>query len=431
MFLIERLVDYSQSFWQSTIRFLLSRKKAVPVAFRIDSLATWDKRSPVFWEMIRDPRFAPVVAVTRGKWSASKTGASEEANRIIATLQDEGIQAVDSASLGPRDLLGTLGLVIDDDPWEFNKPKKWLPSRYGSILWVIIPYTMGTTSASDGHALSRPYRRAWRVFYPTQQWLDLSMALSSRCRINGRYDGYPCISQFATSGDGRSISGQSQPNCDSRPLLVWAPHWTIDEGDGNQGDFLEWHELLLHLAKADRSDVRWAFRPHPLLRSRVENLWGSRAAETYFKEWATLSGSRQHYSYARLFVESSGLLHDSASFLGEYLFTGKPVAVTEREDGGLMSGLNSVGKECLDVHYRVKGEDDLREFIQVVTGTRPDEMRDRRAAVAAALGGDQPDAAQRIVSRIAVDLRGRNANPPAGSDPAAPLRRWGRSRSHA
>ncbi len=413
--IVVRILDSVEALWKRVVSWLIARQSVVPVAFRIDSLATWDKKSAVFSVMASDSSFAPVVAVTPGKWSGGKSYAEKEVQNIIATLRSEGINAVDATTLRPRDVIGALGIVVDDDPWEYKKPGGWLPSRFNFYLWVIIPYTMGMTLTADNHAASRSYRRAWRVFYPTEQWLELSAKGSARASSNGRFVGYPSIDQFV---DGRNQSRSRRDgtglNPDARPLLIWAPHWTIAEGSGNQGAFLEWHEALLCLAKGDLSVVRWAFHPHPLLKSQLETKWGFRKADMYFAEWLAIDDRRDRYSYSRLFGESSGLLHDSASFLGEYLFTGKPAGLMEREDQGHLSALNAVGKLCHDVHYKVKGEADLRNFVDVVCGSRVDDLKNKRAIVVSALGGGQSDVARRLVGSIAADLSIREGRPPSG-----------------
>lgn len=379
----------------------------MPVVFRIDSLATWDKKRSIYFEMSRNPRFAPLVAVTPGKWFSPEQSAPDEVKKIVSALESEGISALDATFLKPRDLMGPLGLIVDDDPWEYQKPKAWSPARFSFFLWIIVPYTMGVTVSANHYATSRPFVRAWRVFYPTRQLLDYSKNCSFRAQINGRFVGYPVIDDLLTVPPVRqssSVKLESKFHPVSRPILLWAPHWTISDGPGNLSAFLEWHETILHMAKNGDSPVQWVFRPHPLLEGQLMRSWGEKMANAYFSEWVALCGPWQSYSYLQIFAESSGLVHDSASFLGEYLFTRKPAAFTERSDGGHLGVMNSVGVMCLDAHYKVKSELDLRDFIGVACGSRQDELKTKRESTASSLGSIEAGVAHRLVGSIAVDL---------------------------
>ncbi len=390
--------------WQARLVKILSEKANIPVVFRIDSLATWDKKRTTYVEMLANPRFTPRVAVTSGKWTSSTEVHGKELATIIEELRSDGVDAVDAMQLGPSDFIGRYGIVIDDDPWEYNKPRKWRTRRFDNYLRIIVPYTMGMTHRGSNYALSRPFRQAWHVYYPTQMQADISREKSYRARVNGKYVGYP-ISDILAKGSRKKIRGTNRVlhghhEC---PTIVWAPHFAASARLLRSGSFFEWQELLLGIAREGTSDLCWVFRPHPKLRSELEREWGAERTTRYFLEWEK-SGTVSYGKYAELLSASSGLLHDSKSFLGEYLFTEKPVAFLQRKDGRHLDNLNSIGKSCLEAHYSVSDALELDTFIDVVLGKAADSMSDTRKEVLAHLGGERTNVAKAIVRDIDCEL---------------------------
>jgi CDP-glycerol glycerophosphotransferase (TagB/SpsB family) len=74
--------------------------------------------------------------------------------------------------------------------------------------------------------------------------------------------------------------------------------------------------------------------------------------------------------YLDLFFTSDAMIHDSGSFLIEYLYTKKPVMFL-RSDNSIEERFNEVGKMALSKIYQGKNKEDLESFVQeVIIGGR-------------------------------------------------------------
>lgn len=113
-------------------------------------------------------------------------------------------------------------------------------------------------------------------------------------------------------------------------------------------------------------------KPHPLLRNKLNNLWGEEKTDAYYRLWETMPNtSVNEGEYIDLFLESDAMIHDSGSFLTEYLYTHKPVMRT-MNDVGPKTMYNDFALDALDVCYKGYNEQDIEQFIQnVIDGVDP------------------------------------------------------------
>ena len=75
--------------------------------------------------------------------------------------------------------------------------------------------------------------------------------------------------------------------------------------------------------------------------------------------------------YIDLFISSDAMIHDSGSFLIEYLYVNKPVMRT-LNDIPLENMYNPFAIKCLDQYYKAYNEQDVEQFIQnVIDGVDP------------------------------------------------------------
>lgn len=166
---------------------------------------------------------------------------------------------------------------------------------------------------------------------------------------------------------------QNQP----KKRIIWAPHHTVDYLF-NFSNFLVYCDLMLELAKKYEDKVQFAFKPHPVLKFKLINLWGKEKTEAYYKKWEELDNAQLEQSYYMdLFKTSDALIHDCASFTAEYLYTKKPTLFMVR-DPQVLSHWNPFGKKCFDVHYHAENMDQIEDFINHVVIEGDDTMREER-----------------------------------------------------
>ena len=163
-----------------------------------------------------------------------------------------------------------------------------------------------------------------------------------------------------------------KPQAKKKKHIIWAPHHTVDYLF-NFSNFLNYCEDMLRLAEKYKDDIQIAFKPHPVLKFKLINIWGLEKTEDYYKRWANLeNGQIEQGDYIDLFKTSDAMIHDSGSFTVEYLYAQKPVLFQIR-DNKVKDEFNSFGQMCLEQHYLAYSIEETEQFIRevVIAGKDP------------------------------------------------------------
>ena len=80
--------------------------------------------------------------------------------------------------------------------------------------------------------------------------------------------------------------------------------------------------------------------------------------------------------YIDLFLTSDAMIHDSGSFLIEYLFTQKPV-MRMMNDDCMDDLLNGYAKRCFGVYYKGYDEFEVEQFVVNVIEGKDENKEDR------------------------------------------------------
>lgn len=164
-----------------------------------------------------------------------------------------------------------------------------------------------------------------------------------------------------------------KPQDKPKKRIIWAPHHTVDYLF-NFSNFMTLCDQMVELAEKFHDQVQIAFKPHPILKFKLINLWGKEKTETYYQKWANMPNTQlEEGYYIDLFLTSDAMIHDCVSFTTEYLFTRKPVLFIVRDQQQVESHWNPFGKKCYDHHYHARGIEDIEHFITdtVITGNDP------------------------------------------------------------
>lgn len=156
--------------------------------------------------------------------------------------------------------------------------------------------------------------------------------------------------------------------------MIWAPHHSIDD-DISISTFLLYCDDMLEVARRYSDRVQFAFKPHQLLKFKLQRLWGAERTERYYNQWAELdNGQLEEASYVDLFLTSDAMVHDSASFTTEYLYTRKPVMYLVR-NSNQHDVLTPFGHLVFDAHYHGRVLADIEHFLDdtVLGGDDPKE----------------------------------------------------------
>jgi CDP-glycerol glycerophosphotransferase (TagB/SpsB family) len=163
--------------------------------------------------------------------------------------------------------------------------------------------------------------------------------------------------------------------------IIWAPHHTIDFREGlGYSNFLRYHQIMLDIAENYKDKIQIAFKPHPLLKVKLSKHeeWGKQRTHNYYLTWENLdNGQLETDDYVDLFNTSDAMIFDSASFLAEYLYCGKPSLFTF-SDSNTKDRFNEFGKLALEQHYHAYNETQIMDFIENVVCAGKDIKKENR-----------------------------------------------------
>lgn len=173
------------------------------------------------------------------------------------------------------------------------------------------------------------------------------------------------------------------PLPNNKKRIIYAPHHTLETPTATfsspfyYSTFLEYADFMLAMAEKYQDKVQWAFKPHPLLRSKLYEVWGTEKTDDYFKRWNDMENTQiDEGEYMGLFKHSHAMIHDCGSFKLEYLYTNNPVMYLLKEKTEY-DYENWQTTKALELHYKGKNKTDIEQFILNVIDDK-DIMKEER-----------------------------------------------------
>ena len=193
--------------------------------------------------------------------------------------------------------------------------------------------------------------------------------------VNAAVSGYPGTEVFLR-GDYNPADVWKKQECEKK-RVIWAPHHTIDK-TLELSTFLLRCDDMLALAQKYKDSIQFVFKPHPLLKFKLQQEWGVERVNQYYSRWASMENTQlEETSYVDIFLTSDAMIHDCGSFTTEYLFTHKPVMYLTHDEH-FSERFNPFGLEAFQCHYKGSSVDEIEKFLRDVV-----------------LEGDDPKASQR------------------------------------
>ena len=120
------------------------------------------------------------------------------------------------------------------------------------------------------------------------------------------------------------------------------------------------------------------FKPHQVLKFKLQQLWGVDKTEDYYKRWDALENAQLvSDGYVDLFLTSDAMIHDCGSFTTEYLFTRKPVMYL-CGNTDMTDKFNEFGINSFNCHYQGRSGEDIERFLKEVVLDGKDPMKQQR-----------------------------------------------------
>ena len=160
----------------------------------------------------------------------------------------------------------------------------------------------------------------------------------------------------------------------AKKKIIWAPHHTIDS-TFEMSTFMLHCDDMLALAEKYKDKVQFVFKPHQLLKFKLQQEWGQEKTDAYYNKWASMENTQlEETSYIDLFLTSDAMIHDCGSFTTEYLFTRKPVMYLTHDDK-YKERFSPLGLKAFECHYIGDTLEKIDGFIQDVVLNGNDPMK--------------------------------------------------------
>ncbi len=355
----------------------------VSVGFVVSDSTKWKVQS--VYELLRqDPAFRVEVCVVFSRHGKETVFDGERHERTLRFFENKGIRVVNCCRGGGQNDIAPLlrhDILFLEQPWGFFYDNIHRLSRRALICYV--PYMVGNTSSDVEY--NQPFHvYLWKYFLLNE---ELRRYYAERMRWNAgclTVSGYPFFDELQVDSSGEYV--------------IYAPHFSVSRDSLLQYGTFEWNGAeILAFAQA-HPEIRWAFKPHPLLKEALLECGYSRQeVEAYYHAWQSLGTLCDDGDYAELFRHSRAMLTDCGSFLIEYLPTGNPLI-------HLISAqavpYNDMAQRVVQTYYKARNGEELSALLRQVILQGQDPDAPKRRALMQALNLSPSTAARRIVETI-------------------------------
>jgi CDP-glycerol glycerophosphotransferase (TagB/SpsB family) len=218
----------------------------------------------------------------------------------------------------------------------------------------------------------------WKIFSETPIHGEIASQMQSNKGQNCIVTGYPGFDPILLNKNPKAVWKNKNP---ALKKIIWAPHHSMTELN-KVSNFLEYYDFFFELAINYKDKLQIAFKPHHLLRVKLESdfYWGKEKTDIYYNKWADLpNGQLENGDYIDLFLTSDVLIHDCGSFMAEYLITGKPSLFMVRDES-IMDYWSTFGEKAIEAHYQSRNKKQVIDFIENVVLNENDWMKEERNA---------------------------------------------------
>jgi hypothetical protein len=296
------------------------------------------------------------------------------------------------------DVLADFGadLVCHPSPYElsdFRYNARWCVGR--PVLPVYVNYGYPCTAFALFAMGLTNFAFQWKVFLESDAALASYRSVSPVAGCNG-----------VVAGDLKLDPLASFPrNPGPRRRVLLCPHHSVGGGANDVlalSNFLRYADFFAELP-ARFPELDFLFRPHPFLFPVLERpkFWGPEKCAAWRERFlahpnaAWSSGGDPVADFAA----SDAIVQDCASFLAEWMFTGRPCCYLLKSEADLSKFL-PVGRECLARCTVAYDEAAIAAFLRdVVLGGR-DALAEEREAFRRGLGVNFPHAAEAALRSI-------------------------------
>lgn len=343
-------------------------KRCVKVVFLAIHHSVW-KVDSIFNKMLASPLFDPIVLVCPFT-SYGDERMWEDLRRCCELFDKKGYPFISAYNESEKSWLCLEELKPDivffTNPHSLTR-REYYQDAYMKYLSCYVPYHHEVCRyGGDAAQYNQNFHNAiWKIFVPHEYSLRTYMNVSVAKGNNVVVSGYPAMEDLIE----KKSNGQYTDvwkSCDGRRRVIWAPHHTIVDTFLPYSNFLKYAQAFRDLSETMKEKVVWSFKPHPLLKAKLYKhaCWGREKTDEYYNYWQDESHTQlDEGEYTDLFLSADAMIHDSGSFLAEFLYVEKPVMylVSEHNQGEYHSDFGAAALKACEIGYRFE---DVVDFVE-------------------------------------------------------------------
>ena len=340
----------------------LRRKEQISVLFVVCELGSW-KTENLYLKMLNHPKFSPQllllpVVSSPYAYGITKKYLEQKQYSYCTMNQGETIWKKFHPSI-----------IFYQKPYDTIVPYKYFYMFNMSSLFCNVSYCFRNRNI--------PNRRMPYMDFVWQNYAENDMILKEKYYPKNMVNtGLPFMDILLLDNSHFDDPWHQSPFKKKR--IIYAPHHTINtefvkfNSPFYYATFLDYADFMLEMAIKYEDNVQWAFKPHPLLRSKLYKLWGKEKTDSYYKRWSDMENCQiDEGEYMGLFKHSDAMIHDCGSFKLEYLYTDNPVMYLVKKNPEY-DYENWQTTKALELHYKGHNKEDIEQFIQnVIEGIDP------------------------------------------------------------
>jgi CDP-glycerol glycerophosphotransferase (TagB/SpsB family) len=335
------------------------RKKAqIKVLFIIAQQGSW-KTELLYQAMEKHPRFQPILGICSVAESPNDYG------MLLAYAKSKGYRYVDLMNDEAYNRLWSekVDIVFYQKPYIEQLPPRLHFKHHLSSLFCYVFYGIHNSNVPYNTNMAL-YRLLWQNYYENADVAEekkQAMAFGQKAIL---VTGIPMFDSLLCPKETYHDPWikQAQP----KKRIIYAPHHSMPNAAVpgiEYSTFLDNADFMLDMAVKYRDQVQWAFKPHPILRGKLEKIWGRERTDAYYRKWQELENCQlENGAYQALFLYSDAMIHDCGSFTVEYHLTGKPVLYLVNGKNH-QSNITRFSRQGYDLHYKAKTTAEIEQFI--------------------------------------------------------------------
>lgn len=350
----------------------LKHKNKIRVIFPVIHPSSW-KADTVFEKMQKNPFFDPIIFVCPYKVYGSER-MWEYLNYTKDFFQKKSLPTVSSYDQSNKKWVEIEELNADlfffTNPHNITFPQ-YYDHIFKNFLTCYLPYHHEVGSGGDTNVQYNQFfhNQIWKIFSTHEHSKKYYKKYSAAKAKNVIVTGAPAMEAIYEQKH-KKYAWKSN---DERIKIIFAPHHTIINDKFSYSNFLQYADKFISLAIEMKDSVVWSFKPHPILRSKLNVIedWGKERTDKYYAFWQEQEFTQfDDAEYDDLFLQSDAMIHDCGSFLAEYLYLKKPVAymLSEQNQKKIQEGYapgdyTKFGLMALNSCYQIKSFEEIQIFI--------------------------------------------------------------------